>query len=266
MTADHDQQPKTIPRDAAQELTQNLVRRHWPLVIAVDGPAGSGKSTVAAAVARELGYLLVDTGAFYRATTLLAIQHAMITPESLHEGQLAALARTAIMDLQIPPRHDPRDYILLLNGEDVSDAVRAKDVEGLVSLVASLPEVRAVMNEKQRALAARGAVIMVGRDIGTKVLPDAPLKVYLDATPEVRAQRRYEQYQALGRLADYDELLQNIRARDAMDTTRAVDPLRQAADAVYLDTSALSIEAVILAMKALIAGERGIAPGDIIRL
>lgn len=228
----------------------------WPTMIAIDGPAASGKSTVASAVARELGYLFVDTGAFYRAATLLAIRHGMTSPDRLEEERLAGLVQQADMDIRTPPIGDRSDYWLFLDQENITDAARSKDVEAFVSPVATLAQVRESMNEKQRALARRGPVIMVGRDIGTKVLPDAALKIYLDASAEVRAQRRFDQYSQTGRPANYDELLENIRARDLMDTTRAVDPLRRAEDAIYLDTSSLSIEAAKAALKVLITSGR----------
>ena len=211
-----------------------------PRVITVDGPAGSGKSSVSFAIAADLGYLFVDTGAFYRAITLAALRAGL---ENADEQPLENLARHSRLD--ILPATGERQYTVLLNGEDVTEVIRESRVEASVSRVAALQAVRSVLNEKYRELATRGGVIMAGRDIGTIVLPDADLKIYLDASPEARAARRYKQRAANNQPANYDEILATMRARDAYDSGRTVDPLRRANDAYYLHTDHLSVEQVI---------------------
>lgn len=219
-----------------------------PNIISIDGPAGSGKSSVCSALARELVYLFVDTGAFYRAVTLAAIR---ISVES-DEAQIVELAKRSTFDIS-KDRYDDDVYTIWLNGEDVTSAVRSVEVEACVSQVSAMPKVREVLNEKYRQLAQRGKVIMAGRDIGTVVLPDADLKIYLDASPEVRAERRVKQRQATGQAADYAAILANLKERDSIDSQRSVAPLRRPEDAVYLDTDALDINGVVNTIKQLVA-------------
>lgn len=211
-------------------------------VIAIDGPAASGKSTVGAAVAGRLGYLYFDTGAMYRAVTWLAlVQGAPIAGEA----QVTALAEAADIDV-LPAAHDDgRQYTVLVNGQDATWAIREPAVANNVSQVSAYPGVRTAMVAQQRRLAARGRIVMVGRDIGTVVLPDAPLKIYLDASVEERARRRWLEEQARDGPRSYAEVLAEVRRRDEIDSTRAVAPLRPAADAVVVDSTALSIEQVV---------------------
>ena len=212
------------------------------LVIAIDGPAASGKSTIARALARELGLLYLDTGAMYRAVTWLVLQQR-IDPAA--EAAVTALAQAAAFtfpdlgatDLVNPPIH--------INGLDATAGMREPAVDAAVSLVSSYAGVREALVRAQRAIAARRGVVMVGRDIGTVVLPDATLKIYLDASAAERARRRYEERAALGRAADYEEIRQAMERRDRLDAGRAHSPLRPAGDAVTLDTTGLSIEQVI---------------------
>ncbi|MEP7285845.1 MAG: (d)CMP kinase [Chloroflexota bacterium] len=220
-----------------------------PRTIAIDGPASSGKSSVSFAVAQDLHYLFVDTGAFYRGVTLAAIR-AELT--NAHEAALVALAEHCTLDITPDLDTDGRQYTLLLDSEDVTWEIRQPSVESHVSRIAAVGGVREVLNRKYRTLAEHGCVIMVGRDIGTVVLPNADLKIYLDASVEARATRRSLQRVAAGEQADYDEILAAMRQRDALDSQRAVAPLTQAADAHYLDTSHLDVDGVIKAIKQLI--------------
>lgn len=211
-------------------------------VIAIDGPAASGKSTVGAAVASRLGYLYFDTGAMYRAITWLAQAQGVPLAD---EVQVTALAETAVIDVLPAAQDDGRQYTVLVNGQDATWAIREPAVAGSVSQVSAYPGVRAAMVAQQRRLAERGRIVMVGRDIGTVVLPEAPLKVYLDASVEERAQRRWLEEQARGGQRPYDAVLAEVRLRDEIDSTRAVAPLRPAADAVILDSTTLTIEQVV---------------------
>jgi CMP/dCMP kinase len=217
-----------------------------PRTIAVDGPAGAGKSSICSAVARDLNYLFVDTGAFYRAVTLAAIREKLVDAE---EPAIVELAKHITLD--IAPADD-QDYSILLNGEDVTQAVRQPAVEANVSRISAMGGVRNVLNDRYRQLASRGSVIMAGRDIGTVVLPNADLKIYLDASAEARADRRYRQRVAGGHQADYNEILSAMRNRDEYDSQRAIAPLRRPPDAQYIDTDNLPIEAVIQRVKEVI--------------
>jgi cytidylate kinase len=210
-----------------------------PSTIAVDGPAGSGKSTVSFAVAQRIGYLFVDTGAFYRAITLLALEQHL----DLHNSdQLVALAQRTDLDMTPDLADDGRQYTLLADGRDITLAIHTPNVDAKVSIVAADRGVRAAILDAQRNLAARGRVIMAGRDIGTVVLPDADLKIYIDASVEKRASRRYEQRLRNGEPADLDAIRTGLIDRDCKDSTREISPLMRAPDAVYLDTSELSFE------------------------
>jgi cytidylate kinase len=220
-----------------------------PRTIAIDGPAGSGKSSVSFAVARDLGYLYVDTGAFYRAVTLVAIQTGMLEAD---EASLVKVAQNAAMDITPDRNTDDREYTLLLNGKDATWEIRSPEVETHVSRISAVGGVREVLRDKQRAMATGGKVIMVGRDIGTVVLPDADLKIYLDASPEARAQRRYRQRITAGQPADYDDILAGLRSRDSIDSQRDVAPLRIAPDAKYVNTDNLDVETVIEQIKQII--------------
>jgi cytidylate kinase len=213
------------------------------LTIALDGPAASGKSTVAALIAERLGWLYFDTGAMYRAITYLAVQGNY----PLNDGNaLGELARTTLIEIE-PPAPDERDgrqYTVCIGDEDITWHLREQWVDQHVSTVAAHPAVRAALKEQQRRIGLRGKVIMVGRDIGTVVLPEAPLKIFLDASVEERARRRYLEITSRGGIADYDQILADMRARDAKDSTRATAPLRPADDAITLTSDNKSIAAV----------------------
>lgn len=203
--------------------------------IAIDGPSGAGKSSLAKRLAAELGYVYVDTGAMYRAIGLYTLRAGQNTKD-------AAAVAALLPDIHLDIRPGQGAQQILLNGEDVTETVRQEQVGMAASDVSAHPAVRTFLLETQRALAARSNVLMDGRDIGTVVLPDATVKIFLTATPEARAQRRLAELQAKGQAADYATVLADIRLRDDQDTHRAVAPLRQAADAVLLDTSAIDLE------------------------
>lgn len=218
------------------------------LVIAIDGPAGAGKSTVARTVARSLGYLYIDTGAMYRAITLAVLQ-AGIRPDDQ-----AAVERIAA-DVTIELSPSPTGNRVLLDGEDVTEPIRTPEVSDAVSLVAAVPGVRRHMLAKQRQLAARGAVVMDGRDIGTVVLPDADVKLFLTASAAARAERRWRELQAAGHRETLDAIRRNIEARDRLDATRSVAPLRKAPDAIEIDTTQKTVDDVVAEVLTLIRRE-----------
>ena len=209
-----------------------------PRIIAIDGPAGAGKSTIGALVAERLGYLFLDTGAMYRAVTLAA-QRRGIDPDD--GPTLTKLAREVRVNIGPPTVRDGRAYTVLLDGEDVTWAIREPEIDRIVSQVARVPFVRDAMVEQQRALAERGRLVMVGRDIGTVVLPKADLKVFLTASAAERAKRREEELRARGQVRPRQELLQEILRRDRLDSERAVAPLRAADDAIIVQTDGLSV-------------------------
>ena len=220
-----------------------------PDIIAIDGPASAGKSTIAAILAAELGYLYFDTGVMYRAVTLSAIQHDL---DASDEAGISLLADRVQIDVREPSSLDGRQYDVILDGEDVTWQIREKRVEKIVSIISTYPKVRAAMTAQQRRIGLRGKVVMVGRDIGTVVLPEAPLKIYLDASAEERARRRYQELIARGVSADPQEILQGIKERDRIDSSRKVAPLMAAKDAIKVDTDKLSIDQVVAEIKKLI--------------
>lgn len=213
--------------------------------VTVDGPSGAGKSTLARAAAARFGFVYVDTGAIYRTVALA----------SRRSGAQGEAALTALLPtLRIGISYDARGLQhMALNGEDVTEAIRAPEISMLASEVSAVPAVRAFLLERQRALSREHNVVMDGRDIGTVVLPDADLKVFLTARPETRAARRCAELRARGMDADPDAVLAELRRRDEQDTHRAAAPLRKPAGAVCLDTSALSLEESIEALCRLIA-------------
>lgn len=198
--------------------------------IAIDGPAGAGKSSVARAVARALNATYLDTGAMYRAVGLYMMKSGV--PLDM-PSFIAARADGAHVDV----RYEDGVQRIDLNGEDVSDAIRENAVSAAASAVSAVPRVRELMVARQREIAAKTDVVMDGRDIGTRVLPDAPLKIFLTAQPEVRARRRYLELERRGEKVDFETLLREIRQRDYNDSHRAVSPMTPAADAILLDSS-----------------------------
>src|SRR6266849_1797675 len=218
------------------------------LIIAIDGPVGSGKSTVARRVAEMLGYTHLDSGAMYRAVGLKALRDGvpLDSPE-----RLSGLAGAARIDLV------PRDGKLrvLLDGEDVTDAIRAPEVSHAASVVAVVPGVRHPMVAEQRRAGAQGGVVMEGRDIGSVVFPHADLKIFLDASPEVRASRRQSELAEKGEAMEFEKVLADVRERDRRDRERKMSPLVRAADAVIIDNSAMDAEETARAIVMLV-GEK----------
>ena len=220
-----------------------------PTTIAIDGPAASGKSTLGALLAKELGYLYFDTGVMYRAVTLAALQAGL---DILDEPAVGALAEKVRIDVGPPSIDDGRDYDVLLDGQDITWAIRTDAVNDHVSDVSVYAAVRKAMTDQQRRIAMENKVVMVGRDIGTVVMPDADLKIYLDASAEVRAQRRYQEMLDRGEDADYEAVLRSIKNRDQIDSSREIAPLKAADDAVVIQADDLSIQEVLERAKELV--------------
>jgi cytidylate kinase len=216
--------------------------RNHRRVVAIDGPAAAGKSTVARLLAARLPALLFDTGSLYRALTLAALRSG-IDPDA--GDDLGALARAIQIDLIPPSADDGRVADVLLDGEDVAWQIRDPAVDRTVSRVAAHPQVRAALLEQQRRIADGGSVVMVGRDVGTVVVPDAGVKIYLDASAEERARRRCDEQDGRGLPADYEAVLAEIKRRDDIDSSRAASPLRAAVDAVRVSTDGRSIGEVV---------------------
>ena len=216
------------------------------LILAVDGPSGTGKSTTCRALAKQLNAKYVDTGAMYRVATL-AVLRADVDPADT--AAVIELTR----DLPLEVSDDPDSTEVILAGEDVSREIRERDVTQNVSAVSAIPEVRVNLVELQRKLAREAhRAIVEGRDIGTVVLVNAPAKAFLTASPEVRAQRRYDQDVAAGREVDFDTVLADVIRRDELDSSRATSPLRPAEDAEIIDTSTMNKDEVLAALIALI--------------
>jgi CMP/dCMP kinase len=217
-------------------------------VIAIDGPAAAGKSTVARLLADRLGALLFDTGALYRAVALAALRSG-VSPDD--EQSLSRIAAEMQISIRPPSLQDGRLYDVWLNGEDVTWSVREPEVGAIVSRVAEHPAVRGALLPLQRRIASGGPVVMVGRDIGTVVVPDAGLKVYLDASAEERARRRFREGSQRGSAQDFDAVLQETLQRDAADSGRQTAPLRLAADAVQIDTDGIPVDRVVTQIEGL---------------
>ena len=210
-------------------------------IIAIDGPAGSGKSTIGKLLAEYLDYLYFDTGVMYRAVTLAAINQGI---DIENELRVSSLAENVKIDLQTPTIKDGRDCDILMEGQDVTWDIRSPEVDAKVSVVSAYPKVRQVLSEKQRQIGLQGRVVMMGRDIGTVVLPEADLKIYLDASLEERAGRRYHERIQRGEDVDYDSILAMLRERDRIDSTREFAPLKPADDSIVIDTDGLNIQQV----------------------
>ncbi|MCI0622377.1 MAG: (d)CMP kinase [Acidobacteria bacterium] len=211
-------------------------KRGW--IIAIDGPSGAGKSTIAKRLARRLNYLYIDTGAMYRAIGLKALR---ANPKLDDQAQIVSIACNS----QIELKDTPEGCGVFLDGEEVTQTIRAERVSQAASIVSGIPEVRRVLVQAQQQMGANGAVVLEGRDIGTKVFPDAELKIFLDASERTRAQRRYEENLRKGVMLTLEETVAEINERDGRDSQRADSPLVQADDAVYLDTSGKTIDEVL---------------------
>lgn len=214
--------------------------------VAIDGPAGAGKSTLARRLAAELGYIYVDTGAMYRAIGLYALRAGKDPKDN-------AAVDALLPDIRLRLASIEGEQHIYLNDEDVSGAIRTEQAGMAASAVGANPAVRAFLLELQRDMARTQDVLMDGRDIGTVVLPDASVKIFLTASPEARAERRWKEYQAKGVDLSFEKVLFDVKQRDEQDMHRAAAPLRQAEDAVLLDTSALDFEQSLNAMKQIIA-------------
>lgn len=217
--------------------------------IAIDGPAGAGKSTIAKIVAEALGFTYIDTGAMYRAITYKALKQNIHLEDA---GHLEALLKKTSIKLQ----PSPQGQLVFLDGENVSEAIRSNEVTSAVSQVSAHAGVREIMVASQQALAAKGGVVMDGRDIGTHVLTDAELKVFMSATVEERARRRLLDNEKRGIPATLNQLIEEIALRDKQDSERKASPLIQADDAVYLDTTELSIDEAAQAILTLAKGKK----------
>ncbi len=211
-------------------------------VITIDGPAASGKSTLGKNLAETLGYLYFDTGVMYRAVTWVALQRGISIGD---EAAVTALAENLPIDVRPPSVADGRAYDVWVGGKDVTWQIRRPEVEANVSEVSAYPGIRRALTAQQRRIGLRGRVVMVGRDIGTVVVPEAALKIYLDASAEERARRRYIELKGRGEQADQGAILQAMRARDHIDSTRDLAPLRPAEDAVILSSDGLDADQVL---------------------
>lgn len=210
------------------------------ITIAIDGYSSCGKSTMAKALAKKLGYVYVDTGAMYRSVTLFAIRHQLFNEDgSVKTEELQRLMPEIHISFKLNKETGLPDTYL--NGEFVEREIRGMEVSSHVSPIAAIPFVREALVKQQQAMGREKGVVMDGRDIGTVVFPDAELKIFVTASPEVRAQRRYDELQAKGQPADYADILKNVQQRDYIDTHRETSPLRQAPDALVLDNSHMTI-------------------------
>ncbi len=218
-----------------------------PDAITIDGPASSGKSTVAAILAKELAYLYFDTGVMYRVVTYGVLQSNI---SLLDEPGITALAEKVKIDISEPSVNDGRQYDVLMDGNDITWEIRTRLVDQHVSQVSAYAGVRKAMTYQQRQIGLRGKVVMAGRDIGTVVLPEAKVKIYLDASSEERARRRFKELIDRGETANFESILAGIKKRDEIDSTRQIAPLKPAVDAVIINTDHLSISQVVEKIKA----------------
>ena len=213
-----------------------------PLMIAFDGPSASGKSTLAEKLAENLSYLYFDTGVMYRAVTYASIQRKIPAEK---EKEISELSAKITIDVNPASKKDGRKNDILLEGQDITWEISKPEVEALVSLVSSYALVRQEMTEQQRRIGKRGRVVMVGRDIGTVVLPEADLKIYLDASVEERAKRRYEERIRRGEKIEYQQVLEGMQKRDLLDSSRKIAPLQAAKDAIVIQSDGFSSEEIL---------------------
>jgi cytidylate kinase len=235
---------------------QAVFARLRPAVVAIDGPGASGKSTIGHLLAERANYLFFDTGVMYRAVTWAALQRGRSVDD---EAAMEELATLLDIDISAPAVNDGRHCTVLVDGRDVTWAIRTPAVDQSVSAVSAYPGVRRALSAQQRRIGRRyglgtadkAGIVMVGRDIGTVVMPEAPLKIFMDASPDERARRRFAEMQGRGRLVVYEEILQDLLSRDRLDRERAYSPLRVATDAVVVDTSNLTPDEVVARIAAI---------------
>jgi len=208
------------------------------IVIAIDGYSSTGKSTIAQELAEVLGYIYVDTGAMYRAVTLFALENNFVGDDFLKKEEIVE----ALGGVKLEFRKSKGELRMCLNGKDVEEEIRGLEVSNFVSPIAAIPQVRKFLVEQQQKIGKKKGIVMDGRDIGTVVFPNAELKLFMTASAEVRAQRRYKEMKAKGQEVSYDEVLKNITERDTLDTTRKISPLVKAEDAIEIDNSDLTRE------------------------
>ena len=221
-------------------------------IIAIDGPAASGKSTLGHKLAQVLGYLYFDTGVMYRAVTWLALSHGIDIDD---EVAITSLAEQVKIDVRPPSVQDGRAYDVIVDSQDITWDIRRREVEAYVSPVSTYAGVRKALTAQQRRIGKRGRVVMVGRDIGTVVLPEAGLKIYLDASVEERARRRFKELIERGEVADYEHILAAMRKRDRIDSNRKVAPLRPAEDAQILCSDGLDADQVLEVARVMVFGK-----------
>lgn len=222
---------------------------HYPNIIAIDGPAASGKSTVGIKLASDLGYICLDTGVMYRAVTFIALQRGI---SIIDESAITELSQIIQIDVRPASVNDGRAHDVLADGQDVTWEIRLPEVNSNVSPVSAYAGVRTAMTNQQRRIAEQGHIIMLGRDIGTVVLPDADLKIYLDATVEERARRRYLEELGQGKNSSYEVVLKSLEERDRIDSTRAIAPLKVADDAIVINTDEIDADCVVQKIKEII--------------
>jgi cytidylate kinase len=220
-----------------------------PITIAIDGPAAAGKTSIGGDLAQRLNYLFFDTGVMYRAVTWAALRQGLSIYD---EEEITALAQQLHIDVVLPTVDDGRPYTVFADGQDVTELLRDTAVESGVSPISAYPGVREALLAQQRRIGARRQVVMVGRDIGTVVLPDADLKIYLDARVEERASRRYREQHQRGKGSSYDSVLTAMQRRDEIDSGREISPLHAADDAIIIDTSDLTAGQVLEIIEGLI--------------
>jgi len=223
-------------------------------VVAIDGPAGAGKSTIAQRLARLLGYVLLDTGAIYRSVALAAVRAGVCLDDDAAVTEVAEhLAATGAIRLEPAPELGGKGIRVRLEGADVSTDIRTPEISLAASRVSSISGVRTALLELQRSIGAEGGVVAEGRDIGTVIFPSAAVKVFLTASVEIRARRRHEELRAAGQDIDFDQVRDEVELRDQRDSQRAVAPLRQAEDAVYVDSTGRDVDELVAELAAIVA-------------
>ena len=242
-------QQRNVSREKRKATPERKSASAMPNIIAIDGPAASGKSTIGQMLARELGYLYFDTGVMYRAITWVALARGVPIE---NEKAVTALAKRVKLEVLAPTVDDGRDVTVLADGKDITWDIRRPEVERSVSPVAAYPGVRQELTRQQRRIGQTGQVVMVGRDIGTVVLPEADLKIYLDASVRERARRRYLERQARGEDVDFQKVLEEMKRRDFIDSNRQHAPLTAAPDAIVVDSTDLSIAEVMALVRGLV--------------